>query len=438
MPDVSIQDGVDAYKRKDWNTALCFFLALGHSDTVPAIRALAWANVGRIYDELGLVDEAHASWRHAAAIDPSSSPALTNLGCAAVDFSNPEEASRYFRSVLSRDTKDANAWNGLATVEILKGNYAAALPFTERALREDIDTTATHWNRALCLLALGQWEEGWKYYEKRWGLAKLKRVGPIGTGPMLQSIEQGIGKTVLVLTEQGLGDNLMWARCYSQLESLGVRLIIEAYPPLVELMKKQHWGKVIKLSDPFPPHDYQVFLGSLPGMLELSPENDPTPHPYIYAPKIELKRGSKPLVGLTWRGSMGHSNDKNRSAPMTFVPMLMDAIPQVEWCCVQKDEYPPVMMRDMREWLGNFWQSARMFNSLDAVVSVDSAPIHLAGALSIPSVLISPKRIEWRWYRDIERLKSRWYADTTIAPQDTQGDWDSVIPKVVRWANERF
>ena len=73
----------------------------------------------------------------------------------------------------------------------------------------------------------------------------------------------------------------------------------------------------------------------------------------------------------------------------------------------------------------DFADTAGAIASLDAVIAVDTAVAHLAGAMGKPLFLLLPFAADFRWLR--ERQDSPWYPTARLYRQPSFGDWDSVI-----------
>ena len=139
-------------------------------------------------------------------------------------------------------------------------------------------------------------------------------------------------------------------------------------------------------------------------------------------------------VGLVWAGNPEHGNDKNRSISLAqFAPL--PAVEGVTFFSLQKGpeakqgQSPPTGM-SLVNWAGeliDFADTAAMIANLDLVISVDTAVVHLAGAMGKPVWVMLPKKADWRWMRGTEN--SPWYPTARLFWFD--GTWERVLERIV-------
>ena len=163
--------------------------------------------------------------------------------------------------------------------------------------------------------------------------------------------------------------------------------------------------------------------------------------PYIHAPAPEvaawrerLASGTGLRVGLVWAGNPGHQGDNQRSLPTrllrplvelsgaTFYSLQLGAVPGV------LADLPAGRVTDLSPWLTDFAATAGAISQLDLLISVDTAPAHLAGAMGKPVWLLLPFQGEWRWLT--HREDSPWYPTMRIFRQTTPCDWAGVMARV--------
>jgi hypothetical protein len=152
--------------------------------------------------------------------------------------------------------------------------------------------------------------------------------------------------------------------------------------------------------------------------------------------------GSALKVGLCWAGRPTHGNDWRRSLPWARLSPLA-RVPNVVFFSMQTGDRageagnPPDGMQLVRcgSELNDFSDTAALLANLDLLISVDSAPVHLAGALNRPVWTLVPFQPDWRWRLD--ESVSRWYPTMRLFRQRTSGDWDEMIARVAE-ALSRF
>jgi ADP-heptose:LPS heptosyltransferase len=195
---------------------------------------------------------------------------------------------------------------------------------------------------------------------------------------------------------------------------------------------------VIARGEPLPPFDFHCPLLSLPLALATAPATMPADVPYIapagdhvahWRQRLPQRR---PRVGLVWSGERSHDNDLNRSLRLeTLLPVL--DLADVAFVSLQREvrDEDASLLRQHENILAlgqqfrDFADTAAVLASLDAVISVDTAVAHLAGAMANPLFLLLPFAADFRWLR--EHQDSPWYPTARLYRQPAFGDWTSVI-----------
>src|SRR5262249_32030718 len=139
-------------------------------------------------------------------------------------------------------------------------------------------------------------------------------------------------------------------------------------------------------------------------------------------------------VGLAWSGSPKHKNDHNRSLTLGALAPLL-AGEGVTFFSLQKGERAGEIadgyaqrLIDLGPDLTDFADTAAAVSCLDLMISVDTAVVHLAGALGKPVWVLLPFAPDWRWL--LEREDSPWYPTLRLYRQPAIGDWDAVLQRV--------
>ncbi|MCI3135019.1 hypothetical protein [Phenylobacterium aquaticum] len=264
-------------------------------------------------------------------------------------------------------------------------------------------------------LAQGDFAEGFALYESR---RFLRGDGPKITQAAWRSGEPWTGqplagKTILLLGEQGFGDQIQFVRFALQVRDLGAQVRLCVVPPLLGLFSGLGFEMhPLAAWAPLPEADYWCPLMSLPYRLGVTLETLPSA-PYLRTPDHGVGDWSQIRgIGYAWHGSRTHPNDANRSMPSA----------------AGLEALAPDMV-DMTEPRGGFPDSAAILDRLDLLITVDTAIAHLAGAMGRPCwVLLPAIGCDWRWLQD--RADTPWYPSLRLYRQPAPGDWDSVIAQV--------
>ena len=242
------------------------------------------------------------------------------------------------------------------------------------------------------------------------------------------------GRRLLLIAEQGLGDTIHFCRFAPLLAQQGAQVRLVVQPSLAVLLRSLGPAvEVSSASDPMPGFDLQCSLLSVPRALGTTLAAIPGRVPYLAPPAQRLQAWRerlgpvrRPRIGLACSGNPGHGNDRNRSIPLSRFEILraLDA----EWHLLQtdlrEDDEPSLhalSIVDHRAQLTDFVETAALASCMDAVVSVDTAVAHVAGALGLPLLLLLPEVPDWRWMLD--RSDSPWYPSARLFRRPESGDW---------------
>ena len=345
----------------------------------------------------------------AISLNPEYAEAWLNKGIALYELSKFDEATTHYNKALS-----------------FKSNYAEAL-----------------WNKSLLLLLRGDFERGLPLYESRWEVEKVSEIAGKRSfdKPTWLGQESIQGKTILLYSEQGLGDFIQFCRYISLVSDLGAKVILEVPHELYSLLKNMKGiSQLVIQGDVLPSFDYQCPLLSLPLAFNTKLESIPSVEAYRSLRKSldscadwGLSLGPKKTirVGLVWSGNPQHKNDHNRSLILASILPYLPS--QFEYVSLQKevrdidkltlDSSPHI--RNLPNLLNNFEDTARLIKELDLVIAVDTSVAHLSGALGQKTWILVPYVPDWRWLLD--REDSPWYPSVRLYRQFAIGEWNGVL-----------
>lgn len=389
--------------------------------------------------------EAIESYKHALQADPDYAEAYNNLGIVLKDQDQFAEAIKYFEQALRLDPDFAEAHYNLANSLRDEGRCAEALAGYERAMALKPDYTDAQWNRSLTLLLRGDFIEGWKEYRRRRN-AELKNFTDQHCGAKTRwdgsSFE---GKRLLVHYEQGLGDNIQFARYLPMIKARGGTVIFETLGPLMGLLRNLPGvDELIEFrQNEKPSVDFDIYasLMNAPSLLGTTLQTVPADVPYIFADPAkaahwrDMLAGLDFKVGIVWAGSSIHGNDRYRSsklqyfAPLTKIEGVRLYGLQKGQAAAQMEESAGVVpIINISKFFDDFTDTAAAIENLDLVISVDTSVLHLAGAMGKPVWALLPFAPEWRWM--LSRTDSPWYPTMKLFRQDAWNGWDWVFRRV--------
>lgn len=381
-------------------------------------------------------------YRHVLAIQPNHVPARYNMGRSLAALDQLEDAVGEFRAALANAPADTDA-DRIADIHASMGEALVALGRYDEAQATCRDIASLRpgpaaWNESLILLLRGEFAEGWRRYEGRWEVADHDPPHPDARVPTLADVT---GTQILLVSEQGHGDMIQFARYAPMLARHGARVCLQTYIELKELMQTLDGIEtVIAPPENEPQADIVTPLLSLPLVFITDLGNIPADVPYLHVPPDRLTRWQqqlgqrmRPRIGLAWWGSQ---HIPKRSLPVeALLPML--TVGGIEWHSLQK-ELPPAQRRwlearapliDHSAELGDFADTAALISLLDLVVTIDTSVAHLTGALGKPVWIMLQYTADWRWLLD--RDDSPWYPTARLFRQKQRGDWNDVVADVL-------
>ena len=449
--------------------------------------AEVWLGRGNAHRNLGRYYEALASYDKSLLLKPDLAEAHLGRADILCNLRRLDEAVAVYDKVLEKRPDFAEAWLGRGNlfhdlkrfgdamaaydraieikpnfVEVYTSrgyllsefiNLDAAIAEYDRAIAIKPNDAQARWNKSLALLSRGDFAEGWRLFEWRWETSNIRASKRQFRQPLWLGSASLADKTILLYTEQGLGDAIQFCRYAVFVADLGAHVILEVQKPLRSVFTTLRGvAHLVQRGDALPAFDFYCPLMSLPLAFETTLSNIPANIPYLTANpekssfwKERLGRKNKRRVGLVWSGGVKLSHrewmdiNERRNIPLIKLAPLKNA--DVEFYSLQKGQQAELelveLMRD--NWEGphvidftseliDFSDTAALIDNLDLVISVDTSVVHLAGALGKPTWVLNRFDTDWRWLLD--RTDSPWYPSVKLYRQERSGNWDDVIQRV--------
>lgn len=394
-------------------------------------------NLAVALEAAGIADQAVLHYRHALALKPDHFQALANLGNIERVAGRLDEAERFERRALAVKPDYPEALTYLGATLRLKGESDAAIDCFRRALAARSDYAAAHMGLATALMAKGDLRAGSAEFEWRWrgwrGAKQPSFDAPLWDGQVLGD------RTLLLWSEQGLGDIIQFIRFAPLLRSFARRIVLACPPALVRLMTTAPGiDGVVPLGESLPPFDAHLPLMSAMHRLGTTLASIPAALPYLGTDSArvealgEIIGGDEIRVGLSWGSDSESSDGAQRSIRLEALRQIL-GMRGLRFFGLQRGPAATELKTsgladcivDMTPHLADAADAAAAISLMDLVIAVDGTVAHLAGALDKNTWLLLPHSADWRWFE--KRTDTPWYRSTLLFRQPSPGDWSTVV-----------
>jgi hypothetical protein len=356
------------------------------------------------------------------------------------------DALRCYALAFAQDHNSAAAFNNYGNVMREIGFPERAVPFLQHAALIEPNNVTAQFNLAVSYLLIGNYQLGWPQYEARWNYEHLAGTEPKHAQPRWRG-EDIKDKTILVVGEQGHGDNIQFVRFLYNLHVMGAKIKLQVTTGLIPLLASSSIiEQVGTYTDDMGNFDYWVPIMSIPGILGVTLNNLPKPVNYLTADpalvrdwQTRLGPKTRMRVGFAWSGRRDSWLNQHKSMPFETMLALIKQCPEYEWINLQCDATPEeeaeLASAGVTLYPGtvtSFSDTAALIMNLDVVLSVDTAIAHLSGALGRPTwIMLQKFGVDWRWL--LNRDDSPWYSTARLFRQPEFDDWTSVTNKIAQY-----
>ncbi|PWV63293.1 tetratricopeptide repeat protein [Plasticicumulans acidivorans] len=391
-----------------------------------------------------------AAYRAALALHGPRAELLERYARALHEQGQLAAAEAAFGEALRQQPRLASAWSGLEALLLERSRFADARAAGTQACAlapGEPQVSVTH---AFTLLMLGELAAGWDAYEARW---QAGAQPPLPARHPQWNGEDLSGRSLLLLPEQGLGDEILFASCIADVLCQAREVVLVCQQRLESLYRRVFaQARVIalpagevQLPADLPACDYQCGIGSLPRWLRRSLANFPAHDAYLQADAVAgahwrqwldtLGDGLK--VGICWRSGL-RSGYRRRQyteldewAPLFAVPGVVFVNLQYDDCTAELEALagtrgvrvvpPPAL--DLRNDLDGV---AALLTALDAVISAPTAVAELAAALGRPVLRYG------RGWTSLGTGDMPWHPSMRVFAREPDGGWGTAIAAMAR------
>jgi hypothetical protein len=417
--------------------------------------------------EAGRLQEAVGRLREAIAVEPNHAPALVNLGDALGANGELDEAEQVLDRAIQLAPALVEAHMTLGIVRLQRGRVPESVAALRTALTLSPSHADAHSNLAHALFVSGAWEAAWPHFEYRFRRHAYRGTLHVPAAMARWDGSLSHGLELWLVGEQGLGDQLQFARYAKLLRAEGVKCVITCEPRIVRILSASGIADHVvpfgtaaserRSEDSCPDgrecrvaagtHARFIPLMSLPAWHRTRQDSVPAAAGYLVADdsrvglwreRLSEVRGVR--VALAWAGNplMETGRYVGRSPPLSTLAPLM-AVRNVGFISVQKyageDQLDSVQfggsitrLPDLDSGPDAFLDTAAVLKCVDLLVTSDTSIAHLGGALGVPTWLCLAHEPDWRWMRS--GSATPWYTSMRLFRQPAPGDWQSVFVEV--------
>jgi tetratricopeptide (TPR) repeat protein len=416
------------YKLKDNNKALSTFeKCIKICDC--SKHEFIYYNIGVYYQSLARQDylkDAIYFFKQDININPDSAKSYNNMGNCYKGLKQHKNSLECFQKAIKIDKFYDKAYSNLGITYKYLGDIQNAIKTYENGLLISKDNHKNlSWNLSLTYLLRGDLQIGWELYENRLYKDEFKVYRQYLHINKEYNSQDLTNKHILIYHEQGFGDTIQFIRYLDLLNRLNPRKItMIIQDELLSLAKyaMPEYDFIPSFALPPKDYDYHCALMSLPYIFNSSIDTIPNKIPYLYTPKTaniyEFDK-NKFNIAIVWKSSDTAFDGEDRNIHIDYFYDLLQLC-NIQLYSMQvgvyKDEYKDSKLQDniidLTPYINDFSDSANIIQNIDLVISIDTAIVHLCGALNTPCFMIYNPYVSWRWL--IDKEDTIWYNSVKI------------------------
>jgi len=372
----------------------------------------AYNTKGIILHELGDFDASKVAYEKSIECNPNSAESLNNYGHLLNKFSEPRSALSYFNKAIEINPNHRNAKTNLAITKLL----------------------------------LGEFHDAWDYYRYRPSV----KLNEAEFCPDKTSLNLS-GRSVLLVKDQGIGDELFFLRFLPKFLQQGVKTSYHCCHKLLPILARTSlfenvsFGPVIKSG-----YDHVFSVGDLPYICDHQSEAE-TPTPFQLTSRADLTQeilerlatfGPPPYIGFSWQAGGLVNNKKISALIKNFdISELQKILSNIDGTLISLQRNPNVdeinslshklnrPILNLDEYSNDLERMLSLLDILDHYIAVSNTNIHLRAGLNKSSHVLIPNPPEWRWMEEVKH--NHWFPHCNIYRQKKDGSWNEAVEGIL-------
>ena len=398
-----------------------------------------YINLGNIYKDLKDYEKALEAYLSYLKINKKSPELFYNIGILYAVQHKYGEAVINYKKTLKIDPTNKFAFNNLANVYKELSKFTEAIELYKKAIKIDNKYFQAHFNLGLILLLKKPSSLAWEKYEYR--ESKIKNINIIKNIPKWEGSNLK-NKTLLIVCEQGIGDNVQFIRYVKKIKKNQSNIFLLIKKNLISLFENiDEVEKIFINENDIPSIDFYISSMSLPFIFR---HEKSLPPPYRFFKtnlklkkywELKLNKEKKIKIGIIWQGdNLNHKMDFKRSVPLKILQPILE-LKEIKFVSLQKDFGREQIKLNkfenlITDFYGNidqkpFEDTLSIIESLDMIISSDTSIAHIAATMNKNTWIMIPRVPDWRW--GLKGQKTIWYDNVKLYRQKKINNWSNVI-----------
>lgn len=411
----------------------------------------AYCNLGDAYRGLRKFDLAIENHKKAIELEQNYSEAYNGLGLDFFGLFEYQKAIDQYKIAININQNYYQAYSNLAQAYNEIQNFTLAKFFYEKSTLLKKDFIDGYFNTSMIYLLEDNFKKGWSLYDHRWNIKKPQTP----KYDISQNYWDGnfVDGTLLLWSEQGVGDIILFGSMISELKAFAKEIIFETDRRLIDLFNRYFIEQkitniMVKEFIPSKPsiYDKHIAIGSLGKFFRKNIEDfKKVPKKFFIPDKNKtlffnnelLKFDKKLKIGLSWK--TGNIKEEYRNILLKNIyPILSDkriCFFNLQFGETKKEILDAVydtsanfISFENLDNFNNFEDLSALISNLDLVITIQNTTAHLCGALGKKTFLLLSKNHRWQW--GLNHKSSLWYPSIRIFRQQTFKVWDNVVNNI--------
>ena len=395
--------------------------------------------------ELNRANEALESAMKASQLDPKISDAYNCMAMALNQQGHSKDAIERCIQAIELDNSNPNFYRTMGDISYNQEDFKSAIKYYERSCQVDDNFFIGAFQKSRALLLGCDFQNGWQLYENRHLKERLQNKNLFQE---FSKINFKSVKKILILKEQGLGDQILFASMLHEIDHHNREVYVEIDERLIPIFKRSFLHIKFFTGENYPKEfkpDITFGIGSLAGFLRQSVdsfknqkikflESNKTKTLMLKNRLNEFKlHTNEKICGLSW-SSQNKRIGKQKSIDLAHFELILK-MPNIKFVSLQYGEHDEELDKIKEEYgieihrlpdidlYHDIESLCSLIDACDFVITSSNVTVHLAGSLGKKTYLLAPRGEGSLFYWHVDLKQSLWYKSVSVFHQKDIGSW---------------